>query len=522
MKISFSTFNFASVQLKSLMKTRSINGSVLRAFVDNLEKITSHPATPNFSRSEIGSNNSSKLNNMQRSRLTSIWHHVKMARKAIEQVKKGSKVAFYGIDPKRLDVTKTVSLRQSLHAHTAKSCPQTEDWFGPKIGEWCEVVFDPKSALSYKSVSDKTDLAVLSPFAMILIAVLRFWRLAPLRSIRTLFTLWRDLAPQYRPLKSKLAAVLLIWGFLLGAAALLCSAEKVKILCLTSNSTFLEALRALILGIPGGQAIEVLHGINSPIFDPYFLSYKKVLSNNQRGTFVMVPMLAAPFALPPESSGGVKVAATPSNTGILRALKREIATQTITPRQLRVSDADNIVDAILLEMKPHCLDGRAMFAILGGTDLDTDYYAGKAFKSEFGLLEMLRSQLAKKSIIPQFVYFQHPTNPPLDRLQFADSTEISLSSQTQLGYFCADYCLGLYSTSIFESAAFGAHVFSPLTQDTEMIYPQMLEAIVVPETPTQQSLDAAVMRFGKLEAPLAADQRTKIKGRVMRYLAGDI
>ena len=144
-----------------------------------------------------------------------------------------------------------------------------------------EIVFDPKTALRYASISDKTDRLVLSPLAMIFIAVLRFWRLSPDLALDLARHLWREVGPCYSRLKGRILAVGLLWIFLLGVAALLRPAGHAKMLCLTANSTFLEALRAAIAGLPsdlcGPQTIEVLHGINSPTFDPYFLSYRQAL-----------------------------------------------------------------------------------------------------------------------------------------------------------------------------------------------------------------------------------------------------
>lgn len=524
MKVRRATIAFLGRQLTALTSTRSQNGKVLRGFVDNLNAVLGAPTPPNVTTTAEAFDTDALVEANPLGLFAQIRKHHHMALRALKVATPGSNLAFYGVDPARLDFTGTLNLPQTLSTHTAWASPELRSWFGPDASRWTHIAFDPKVALSHSNSIERTDLTVLSPLAIVLVWVLRFWRVSPLLSVLTLIRLWSELAPQEQTSRrNRIVEVLSLWAFTMGVVALIRPAKEIKMLCLTANSTFLEALRALVAGLPGGYVVEILHGVNSPTFDEYFLSYRAALADGDLGQFVMLPMLAHPFALAPERTPGFSIVQVPSNTGIIRSLNRALACSAQPSLgSITAAHSSKITTAIVNEMTEYCQPGRPLVAIWGGTDLDPDFYRGLAFCSEFALAEKIRKEMAAMGFDPMFVYFPHPTNRPIEALYFEDGTPIAISKKTHLGYFCADYAIGLYSSSIFESAAFGAHTFSPLTANAGLMYAHMFDGLTTPKELTVPAIDAAITHLCQLPADGMEDHAAKIAYRVGRFLAGEI
>ena len=518
MNISFSNFAFTIKQMKALMLSRKVNEVTLLNFIDHINNIIKNTRKPNFEKCKT----KIKEKNYHLKKISSIIYHLKISFETLKLVKKNSKIAFYGIDPNRLDIKKNVDFQDNIFAHTAINSPELKNWFNKKNGDWVEIAFDPKIVFSYKSFSEKFNIPVITPLSVIIITILRFWEINILNAFKILKSLFKNVSPNYPSYKEKLISTLLIWSFLLGLFILFKRAQKIRMLCLTSNSTFLEILRSFIISTPNGVAIEILHGINTPTFDDYYLSYKKALLKKNKLSFILIPMLADPFKIRSEKKGGFMISKIPSNTGIFKVLKNLIQDYVSITKPLSLADTSLLTEVIFKKLGSYGQSVNPIFTIYGGTDLENDYYNSKSFNIEFELLEKLRNQLAKTEIFPEFIYFPHPKNEPLKSLRFSDGKNLTILYETQLSYFYADYAFGLYSSAIFESAAFGAKVFSPITPESNLMHQDMLNYITHPKNKSMKSLKESIAIFCKVRKNKTYIHKDKIKSRIESYFLGKI
>ena len=522
MKLSYTNFKFTIGQIKSLLIARKINEDTLLNFTHIIDDILI-----NNTKSKIKclafqqDEQSQKKNDYNYNFVKSLFYHVKISFKLLNQIKKKSKILIYGIDPNRLHINKKKTLRKNIILHTSYKSKEIKNCFEEIDYEWNEIIFDPKLNFHYRSL-DNINMPVLSPISVIIIGLLRFWVINPFNVIKILTRLFLDISPKYSSFKDKLLSPFLILGFLLGFSAILSFNKQVKLLCLTSNSTFLEILRALIVSLPTGKTLEILHGIITPIFNDYYLSYKKVLSERKLTNFIIIPMLKPPFSLKPVNYGGYKISQNPSNTGIYKVLKSLIEKNSPLTKPINLKNSEILVQMIYEKLSSYEFNKKPIFSILGGTGLNDDYYNSLAFNVEFELLEKIRQQFLKLHNEPTFIYFPHPNNYQLKTLTFSDGKKIHIAQDTQISYFYADYCFGLYSSSIFEAAAFGVNVFSPITLKSHLFYPEMLQRITIPQNRTLKSLDKSINDFVNKKVVNDLNHKEKIYERVNHFLLGKI
>lgn len=515
--------SFALRQLAVLSDTRAENGEVLGEFIVALASLTQYEPTTKVNYSDFAA--ASNVKTAKKSKwqfFRYLRFHLGVATRALSSARREETLTIYAIDPNRLDIQPSQSLESALSVHTASDLSVLSAWFHEDNDPKTILAFDPKTAPDYRSISDVISEPAMSPIAIMFLTFLRPTCLLWLPRIY-----WEGqkiLGPSYNTFRKRFVSLLLISVFLLGVTVLARgSGRNLRMLCMTSNSVFLEALRALILAKPTGYVVEIQHGIASPQFDPYFLSYKPALAESGHGKLDIIPLLAPPFCATPTIGKGFALLATPSNTGILRALNRLRKPATSNDQKSsRLDDINFLADAVTGVASPYCRNGVPVVTIYGGTDLGNDFYAGDAFKSEMAIIGKIRQGFSARNMSPLYLYSPHPTNRPISRISFADGGTIAIFKQSQLSYFFADYAFALYSSSIFEAASLGAYSYSPMAPKTGIFHSFMLETINTPKKLTRQGLDASIDEFVAIDPLEASNHAGKIEGRISKFLHGNV
>ena len=509
---------FTFQQLKVLLSQRDDNGAIIERFISNLA-IATRKMEARTAEYKIDEHSASIRSKRRRFGLFSdIYYHWQQARKVMIKTSLDRPVRIFGIDPTRLELVEG-NLQKQIVTHMSKLFPRLNKW--SNSGDTCEVImFDPKLDFGYRSVSALSDTPIMSPLATIFLT---------LQSPKSILSWpaafrcgWTHLGPVYSSASRRIVSVLLLSLFLVGIQILIKrSSGKLALLCLTSNSVFLEALRARILADPCGEVDEIQHGIASPQFDPYFLSYKIALSSGLHGKFWIYPLLASPFCLSPVSSPQFYISDKPSNTGIYRSLIKLMSDTGSRPiSQLGTESIPTLTKALKRNFSKLAENGDVIFAIFGGTDLGKNFYFGSAFQSEMSLAQVIYDRLSVKAHV-QPVYLPHPANPPLSNIKFANGTPLQIFKHSQQIYFCADYAFSLYSSTIFEANAFGALSFCSMPSDTGVLHGSMLDELICPKGVSRKELDSAIAQFAELPSP-SRDLVTKIDERLRRFFEGTV
>ena len=502
---------FAFSQLAVLQEMRAHNAQSLNGFIDDLGRALPDARTPHATTTELaGSHTTTPTLRMRvKTALGHLRRHFFMARRALSAVQKDQDLLIYGLEPNRLDLRVSDNVDRLVKAHMVPRLSELEGWFDkPAIS----LAFDPKTALAHQGLQGHVTAPLLSPLALMFIGLIRLYRTNPIKMIRAFQQGYKAIGPAYPTLFRRSISLAALCLYMNGVQHLLHPTKRVRFLTLTSNSVFLEALRGIILADPLNHVVEIKHGMASLVFDPYLRSYAPALDKIKGGRFGIHPLLPPPFCHHPITSQRFNFTDQPSNTGVFKALHR--LSDNSTPPQA--------LNDIWQHAAPFCQDGKPIFVILGGTDLGENFYRGDAFTAEMHLVEQCRSRLTARGVDAQFIYMPHPANQPLHSLKFADGQNIEIFYRSQIGYFFADYALSLYSSAIFEAAAFGAQAFSPLPETAGFFPPDMVRKLFTPDQVTPASLDRALDQFCASSTPGATDHKGKITHRFEQNIEGVI
>ena len=280
-------------------------------------------------------------------------------------------------------------------------------------------------------------------------------------------------------------------------------------------------MRSIILANPKNHVVEIQHGITNPISDPYLKSFGPALERFKGGRFDIHPLLPKPFCQSATDSPRLGFTDQPSNTGIFKALHR-LEADGIIPLDQISRHPSQVVDRIWQHAAPFCSGEKLIFAILGGTGLEDNYYLGNAFPVEMHLVEQARRRFQVQGVDVQYLYLPHPANRPLAQLRFADGQDIEISEQSQISYFFADYALSLYSSAIFEAATFGVRAFAPLPENMGSFHPDMIRQLCIPNQLTSAGLIKALDTFCANATQDNIDHRAKITRRINIALSGAV
>lgn len=435
-------------------------------------------------------------------------------------------IEIYGIDTVRLDWVPGRSLRETVRRHTAAGNPVIAEWFAATepLPER-QIILDPYLRLARPTSTGKTSAPAMTPMSMIMLGLRN-----PLRfPYRSAFPFWQRgwslLKETYPPRLKRLSALLSLHLYLSGARQVARhSGSPVRLMTMTSNSIFLEAFRALALAQSRSWCVEVQHGLSSPRFDPYFMSYRSRIAERDDSRFDILPLAARPYCSDALISGGFRRWDIASNTGIFSSLNR------ICPRwnDPELSEADSkkaLEDSLFNVASAFCDSRKPVFAIFGGAGLVGDFYQSEFFATEMRLLGALVTKLNGKGLNVELVYLPHPRvyTPHHENIRTIENQDIGgrhmkVLRSSHLAFFFADYAFSMYSASTFEAAWMGARTFSPMVRDDGMFWPGMFKQIHHPETLTRKDLEAAMDRF--CQPVETTELREKISGRLNRLISG--
>lgn len=512
---------FVFAQLATLQKMRDQNAGCLNSLIAELNqalpKITAPDVTTKAMAEQSALDRPSPISSVKL-----IWQNLKrhyvMARQALHAVKKDQEILLFGVELNRLDLRVSRDLGTLVQAHMALGLSSVAGWFDTPAAR---LGFYPNKELSHAGLQSDITTPLLSPWAIMIIGLMQLYRTNPFTMIRTFATGLRTLGYAYPSLPRRIVSLVALSLFITGALYLFHQTKGVRFLTLTSNSLFLEVLRSIILANPRNHVVEIQHGISNPISDPYLRSFGPALERIKGGRFDVHPLLPNPFCHAATDSPRFRFTDQPSNTGIFKALHRLGANGT-APLDHLFHHSSQVVERIWHHAAPFCQDGKLIFAILGGTDLEDDYYLGDAFKVEIALVEQVRRRFQAQGIDVQYLYLPHPANRSLTQLRFADGQNIVISERSQISYFFADYALSLYSSSIFEATAFGVRTFAPLPEHIDLFYPDMIRQLCIPNQLTYTGLVKALDRFCANATTDNIKHRAKIAYRVNLALSAAV
>lgn len=505
--------DFAFAQLAALQKKRNKNARSLNSLIAELKQALPEITAPDVTTKAMDTQSAlARPSPIGRAKL--IWQHFKrhyaMARRALHEVKQDQDILLYGVEPNRMDLRVSQDLGTLVQAHMAVGLSSVSGWFDtPAV---C-LGFYPNKELTHQGLQSNITTPLLSPWAIMVIGVIRLYRTNPVKIIRAFATGLHTLGYAHPSLPGRIVSLVALSLFMNGSLHLFHHTRRVRFLTLTSNSLFLEVLRSIILANPKNHVVEIQHGISNPIEDPYLRSFGPALDSFKGGRFDIHPLLPKPFCHPATQSPRFKFTDQPSNTGIFKALHRLGADGTAPLDQLS-RHSPQVLDRIWQHAAPYCKDGKPIFAILGGTGLGDNYYLEDAFTVEIYLAEQVRRRFQAQGVHMQYLYLPHPANCPLTQLRFSDGKHIEISERSQISYFFADYALSILSTSVFEATAFGVQTFAPLPENTGLFYPDMVRQLCIPNQITSTALVKALDSFCANARQDNIDHRAKISYRV--------
>ena len=514
----FNECSFALKQIDVLLKFRSKNDTDLTHFTSTLLKLFQTEKSP----SVIATSDQKVFTVEDKPKsffksLKAVVYHWRLSCEILKQAKNKKELKIYGIDPIRLQLQNRESIDSILLSHTKSGIFILEKWFSNRTTNSLTIGFDPKLKLNYQSAKKNVRELILSPWALIFMV---FHKPVYLLHFPKIYAeAQKLLRSNFKNTKSLIASSLLISVFLLGGMALRSLVRgEVRMLSMTSNSLFLEALRALILSNSGGQVIEIQHGIATPQFDEYFLSYLPILMGNEFGRLDIIPMLPPPFCADAVSHQNFKLTTQPSNTGIFKTLlELDQKAKVVDNSANGMSKIDAAKINILKFAEQFCTDGVPIFAIYGGTDFSNDYYTNEVFKLEMLLVEMFSEAFFKNQQPVKFLYLPHPKNKAISQVVSQSKLSICAVRPTQASYFIADYAFALYSSSIFEAASMGSHAYSPMQETFTFFHKRMLQEINIPSTLSKDGILNSIETFVKLKPKQAHDHRAKVLQRVDNF-----
>ena len=461
---------------------------------------------------------------VRRPLLGSIGQMFTTANRMLRTVSGKTSILLVGIDPLRVCWLHRADFLGTVQSHLHPDLDRVHEWLAkPAQDASCAVVgFEPKNAI--RQLEDIRHVAndISNPFSIILAGLLRFpsWSPGLIFFITKFF--WRELEAQTTSQFSRVKATVALCLFVMGCDVLLRKASEIRMLCLTSNSIFLELLRSMVLERQGGDVIEILHGMPTPSFDEYLIDLGRV-SANWRGTPIQLyPLLPAPLCRPKVKLEGICWNDTASNTGMLKALNF-ICDKELSPKELRSYEfLERLSQKICFLQRLFLRDGDPVFSIFGGRDHDDDYYAGQTFQVELEVASLVQDALRQRYREPSIIYLPHPSNRPLKHLFLPSGEEIHVFGFSQLAYFVTDFGFSLYSSSMFEASFLGAHCFTPLLDDNSLFDRQLMSHVYNTKNLGHGSLLAAISRFADLEIVGMQDHKQKVTQRMTKmFLESD-
>lgn len=441
------------------------------------------------------------------------------ARTALNQSGNGHSLLLLGLDPTRLFWPREPNFIENVRSHIHPNLSRVHGWFEDveQNNNWSFIGFEPKVPITQEDETSHISSEILNPFSIMLIGLFRvhFWSTSFFFSLIT--CLWQALENKSKSFFDRTLFLVGLLLFLMGCDVLLRKPREIRLVCMTSNSVFLELLRIMVMEQGNSQIVEILHGIPTPPFEVLLTEYGQKVATRSGSLIQIYPLLPPPICEPKKTKPGIEWREEASNTGIMKALNSllpDLISQelVLTPgfySTLAQRVRDNVGEIIQ--------DGRPVFAIIGGRDHDEDYYAGKTFSVEMGLAKILRARLLEEGVDHSLVYLPHPSNSPIQGISLADGDQVTIFESSQLAFFFSDITLSLYSSGMFEASFLGAKCFSPIPDDASLFNSRYMSFITNPQNTSIPSLEEAIKTILSLDLKNELQHTEKIKTRLAKF-----
>ena len=258
---------------------------------------------------------------------------------------------------------------------------------------------------------------------------------------------------------------------------------KHKTIFLTSNSFFIELLRAFILqNGNSGKIIELLHGI---IADPTEKWFFRILNLQEKFDFkrhTLVPQIPNLPELLTINSEYFEENNISINT-YLNSFLYQNKKQHGTFNNL----ASHYLDKLGLRNK----EKKLILTIYGGTSIEGEFFNSSAFEVEVEILKKTINYFASKERDIKIIYVPHPANKilPKNVKETFKNFDVQLLNNSIFTYLITDYCISNISSCLFELNWLGAKSFSPLIEADGFYSKNYLKTIYHPKTDGIKALE---------------------------------
>jgi len=274
---------------------------------------------------------------------------------------------------------------------------------------------------------------------------------------------------------------------------------------LTSNSFATEVLRRTLLSDARCRhMVELMHGVPSV----EFLEYLDYLAGSSMppGKHRFFPQI--------RSLAGFRWTILQGDRG-----RRFIGNPAINDYLSGVKPGESSVRARVRK----CIESIAargdLVLVVGGVGHDANYVRSAAFGIELAIIETVSLEYSRASRAVSIVYAPHPAHPPdlFDGLASFARHGVSIYRDTTLLLLVADIAVGLYSSSLFEAAALGVQVFSPVKASDELFDAEVLGLLSHPKE--QESWRGALESFlGGAMTTVSVNREAVMEQRLAQWL----
>ncbi len=397
-----------------------------------------------------------------------------------------------GFNHERMFFNKESSMIDNIKGHCNQNIDILKEWFKEDDKNKCQVIFfQAKFSLFLSNNLSSNNHIMINPFTIILFNIFTF-------SFKNFFNfkLFRELFHLYNKdhnLYKSLISPFFITVFIISYLKFIEKFKKVDLLLLTANSVFIEILRILTVSSKENEIIEIMHGMTSPIFHKYLISFEQELNHYNGGKLIFISMISEPFCPDPIILKKISFLKQHSNLGVYKALNK------ILSENYNIAKVVNLKNKILGSLPNKIKSSDHICGIIGGYNLEMgfegDHYNSQLFKLEIMIAEEIKLLFKKNNKKIDFLYFPHPHNEPIKEIKFTDNTKIEVYEDTQIAYFFLDSAISYLSTSMFEASFYGADIITPLPKNDGMFSKKHMEFLFSPINSSEKAFKDTIQEF---------------------------
>jgi hypothetical protein len=502
---------FFAAQLESFFSTREKNRDLVTPFVVDLSKALQVD----------GSNHHKKIRAYHLpayiSRLTKAALQLSIVSRLLKvknfiDVIRDCDIDCYGVDQSRLWLPEGKLSRSDIDKHLSPSINRLLNNTYEKNKSRITVFLDP-SFQSKAGVSNESKLEYLiDGFDLFLVGAFTF-------KYRLFTSIYQSIKARRRYALGLFERVLITLATM-GSLYISEKSNRTYLVCLTSNSLYLEIFRLVIVSRKENQVLEVLHGIPTPSFDSYFNGILKALEGIDGGKFLISSSLPSPFDFPFLSKDISERSWAPASNSAINADLHRIAQEFNEIRKtnfdLSLNDAvaSKIVESVTNKSST---ESSLLVAFFGGTNIDGDFWSSTEFACELAVLKLIDRQagLLKRNVT--IIYSKHPKNDPMKVEVILKNCKFIEVESARLLYFIADGGVSLYSTALFDAAALGVKVLSLVPHRYELFHPEIASRVRTPADLTQDLISVEIAGLLAIKTDSSVSRIDLARGRLREF-----